>query len=258
MRKHPALLRRGLYQAAMFAVFSAFWTTVSYPLIGPGFHHSTVGVGIFAFVGAAGALIAPVAGHWAARTWGRPMTGASFVVAAGAFALAGFGQHSIVAIAIAAILIDMVVQTTLILGQHTIYGLDPDARARLNSVFIATFFLGGALGSEVGSLAHKAAGWGGGQPVRRGDAAAGAAVLADRTALQRGRGRHREMTWHGDGDLAAHRLRSRVLPHPRSSLPHGFGPVLPLSEAPARSHDSDYHPVTDAPSQPEERPCVGD
>ncbi|MFD4944105.1 MFS transporter [Streptomyces sp. NPDC058409] len=161
VRKHPALLRRGLYQAAMFAVFSAFWTTVSYLLTGPGFHYSAVGMGIFALVGAAGALIAPVAGHWADRKWGRPMTGASFVVAAGAFALAGFGQHSIVAIAIAAILIDMAVQTTLIVGQHTIYGLDPDARARLNSVFIATFFLGGALGSEVGSLAHKAAGWGG-------------------------------------------------------------------------------------------------
>ncbi|AUA07983.1 Major Facilitator Superfamily protein [Streptomyces malaysiensis subsp. malaysiensis] len=144
----------------MFGAFSAFWTTISYLLTGPGFHYSPVGVGIFALVGAAGAAIAPLAGHWADRKLARPMTGLAFAVAAAAFAVAGFGQHSIVLLALAAILIDMAVQTTLILGQHTIYQLDASARARLNSAFIATFFLGGALGSQIGSIAYRADGWG--------------------------------------------------------------------------------------------------
>ncbi|MDP9868445.1 MULTISPECIES: MFS transporter [Streptosporangium] len=160
VRTHPELLRRGLYQAAMFGAFSAFWTTVSYVLTGPDFHYSPVGVGMFALVGAAGAAIAPLAGHWADRRLARPMTGAALAVAALAFAVAGFGQHSIVLIALAAIVLDMAVQATLILGQHTIYQLDPNARARLNSAFIATFFLGGALGSEFGSIAYHAGGWG--------------------------------------------------------------------------------------------------
>ncbi|MET8422093.1 MFS transporter [Streptomyces sp. NPDC005134] len=159
VRTHPALLRRGLYQAAMFGAFSAFWTTVSFVLTGPHFHYSAIGVGIFALVGAAGAAIAPFAGHWADRKLTRPMTGAAFAVAALAFALAGFGQHNIILLALAAILIDMAVQTTLILGQHTIYQLDPSARARLNSAFIATFFIGGALGSQLGSLAYRTGGW---------------------------------------------------------------------------------------------------
>jgi predicted MFS family arabinose efflux permease len=159
VRTHPQLLRRGLYQAAMFASFSAFWTTISYVLTGPRFHYSEVGVGIFALVGAAGAAVAPFAGRWADRKLTRPMTGAALAVAAAAFALAGFGQRSIVLIGLAAILIDMAVQTTLILGQHTIYQLDPDARARLNSAFVATFFLGGAAGSQLGSLTYDAGGW---------------------------------------------------------------------------------------------------
>ncbi|MEU5613601.1 MFS transporter [Streptomyces sparsogenes] len=159
VRTHPALLRRGLYQAAMFGAFSAFWTTVSYVLTGPHFHYSPVGVGIFALVGAAGAAVAPLAGHWADRELVRPMTGVAFAVAAVAFAVAGFGQHSVVLLALAAVLVDMAVQTTLILGQHTIYQLDPNARARLNSAFIATFFIGGALGSQLGSLAYRAGGW---------------------------------------------------------------------------------------------------
>lgn len=161
VRTHPALLRRGLYQAAMFGAFSAFWTTVSFVLTGPRFHYSPVGVGVFALVGAAGAAVAPLAGRWADRGLVRPLTGAAFVVAALAFAVAGFGGHSVVLIGLAAILIDMAVQTTLILGQHTVYALDPAARARLNSAFIATFFVGGAAGSQLGSLVYHSGGWAG-------------------------------------------------------------------------------------------------
>ncbi|MFB7272040.1 MFS transporter [Streptomyces sp. NPDC056244] len=159
VRTHPALLRRGLYQAAMFGAFSAFWTTVSFVLTGPRFHYSEIGVGVFALVGAAGAVIAPFAGRWADRGLVRPMTGAAFAVAALAFALAGFGGHSIVLIALAAVLIDMAVQTALVLGQHTVYQLDPAARARLNSAFIAMFFVGGAIGSQLGSVLYHAGGW---------------------------------------------------------------------------------------------------
>ncbi|MFG2934925.1 MFS transporter [Streptomyces sp. NPDC048282] len=159
VRTHPALLRRGLYQAAMFGAFSAFWTTVSYVLTGPRFHYSAVGVGVFALVGAAGAAVAPMAGRWADQGLARPLTGAAFGLAALAFAAAGFGQHSIVLIALAAVALDMAVQTSLILGQHTVYQLDPLARARLNSAFIAIFFIGGAVGSQAGSIAYRADGW---------------------------------------------------------------------------------------------------
>jgi predicted MFS family arabinose efflux permease len=160
LRTHPALLRRGLYQAAMFGAFSAFWTTVSYLLTGPRFHYSAIGVGVFALVGAAGAAVAPLAGRWADRGHARPATGIAFAVAALAFAVGGLDGHSIVLIALAAVLLDMAVQTTLIVGQHTIYQLDPHTRARLNSAFIATFFIGGALGSQLGSIAYRADGWG--------------------------------------------------------------------------------------------------
>ncbi|MFI7632807.1 MFS transporter [Nonomuraea sp. NPDC049400] len=159
VRTHPALVRRGLYQAVMFGAFSAFWTTVSFELTGPAFHYSGFGVGMFALVGAAGAAVAPFAGHWADRGLVRPMTGAAFAAAALASALAGFGRHSIILLAVAAVLLDMAVQTTLILGQHTIYRLDAGARARLNSVYIATFFAGGAIGSQTGSIIYHAYGW---------------------------------------------------------------------------------------------------
>jgi predicted MFS family arabinose efflux permease len=39
-------------------------------------------------------------------------------------------------------------------------GADPAARSRVNSVYIATFFLGGAVGSQAGALAYHLGGWG--------------------------------------------------------------------------------------------------
>jgi predicted MFS family arabinose efflux permease len=159
VRVHAPLRRRALYQAAMLGMFSAFWTTISFVLTGPPFHYSQLGVGLFALVGAGGALIASWAGRWADRGLTRPMTAVAFVVAALSFGVAGVGRHSVILLAVAAILIDMAVQTTLVLGQHAIYALDPTARARLNSAYIATLFLGGAVGSQLGSVAYHEGGW---------------------------------------------------------------------------------------------------
>jgi predicted MFS family arabinose efflux permease len=158
VRIHPALRRRALYQSAMFGAFSAFWTTISFVLTSAPFHYSQLGIGVFALVGAAGAAIAPLAGRWADHGLVHPMTAAALVTVSLAFALAGFGRHNVIALAAAAILLDMGVQTTLILGQQVIYQLDPLARARLNSAFMATFFVGGAIGSQVGSVAYRLGG----------------------------------------------------------------------------------------------------
>ncbi|MFI0895851.1 MFS transporter [Streptomyces sp. NPDC020983] len=159
LRIHPALRRRALYQAAMFGAFSVFWTTISFVLTAAPFHYSQWQVGLFALAGAGGALVAPLAGRWADRGLVRPMTAAAFAAAAAAFGLAAAGRHSVLALGAAAVLLDMAVQTTLVLGQHVVYALDGAARARLNSAYMATFFVGGAVGSQAGSAAYHLGGW---------------------------------------------------------------------------------------------------
>jgi predicted MFS family arabinose efflux permease len=162
--KHPPLRHRALYQSAMFGAFSAFWTTIAFVLTSPPFNYSQFGVGMFALVGAAGAAVAPLAGRWADHGHGRRATAAAFVLCAAAFVLAGLGAHSfighsVILLAAAAIAIDMAAQTTLVVGQHVIYQLDPSARARINSIYLGTFFVGGAIGSQAGSIAYHLAGW---------------------------------------------------------------------------------------------------
>ncbi|MCX4722534.1 MFS transporter [Streptomyces sp. NPDC090052] len=159
IRVHPQLRRRSSYHACMFAAFSAFWTTISYVLTTAPYNYSQLQVGLFALVGAAGALVAPLAGRLADRGLAHRLTPVTCLLASAALIWAGLAAHQILVLAAAAVLLDCAVQCSLIFGQHTIYQLDADARARITSVYIATFFIGGATGSQLGTLAYHLGNW---------------------------------------------------------------------------------------------------
>ncbi|MEV6367052.1 MFS transporter [Micromonospora musae] len=160
IRTEPALRRRAALQALMFATFSAFWTSIAYELI-KGHHLSQTEIAIFALVGAAGAAAAPLAGRLGDRGLGRPATGVVFALAAVAMAIAGLGAHNLVVLALTGVLLDLAVQGNLVLSQQEIYQLRPDARSRINTVFIGSVFFGGAIGSALSGLLYDHAGWAG-------------------------------------------------------------------------------------------------
>ena len=54
---------------------------------------------------------------------------------------------------------DLGVQAGHVSNQTRIYALDPDARSRLNTVYMVCYFVGGALGSFLGTWAWHRAGW---------------------------------------------------------------------------------------------------
>jgi predicted MFS family arabinose efflux permease len=59
----------------------------------------------------------------------------------------------------AAILLDFGVSTNLVLGQRAIFALGAEHRSRLNGLYMATFFAGGAIGSALGGWAFAQGGW---------------------------------------------------------------------------------------------------
>jgi predicted MFS family arabinose efflux permease len=156
----PILRRRAAYQAAMFGGFSAFWTCITFLLAGPHYHFSQTLIGVFALAGAAGALIAPIAGRLADAGHERVATGAAFVCGSAAFLLT-LRQSDLWALVAGAIFLDLAVQTTLVIGQRAIYALDASIRSRLNTLYVATLFCGGALGSALSAFAYARAGWAG-------------------------------------------------------------------------------------------------
>jgi predicted MFS family arabinose efflux permease len=154
----PVLRRLALCQATMFGAFSAFWTAIAYELIGEhGFGQAAVG--LFALVGAAGAAAAPLGGWLADHGYGAPARAGALVLAAASMALAGWGQHSVVLLAIAGVLLDLAVQCHQVMSQQVIYVLRPTARARINTVYMSTVFAGGAVSSAAAGALHDAYGW---------------------------------------------------------------------------------------------------
>ncbi|WP_206745633.1 MFS transporter [Jatrophihabitans sp. GAS493] len=158
VRTEPALRRRAACQALMFGTFSCFWTSIAYELIDEhGF--SQTAIGLFALVGAAGALAAPIAGRLADHGHSVIGSGSAIALAFIAMLLAGFGSANIVVLAAAAVLLDLGVQGHQVFSQQEIYSLRGDARARINTVFMTTVFIGGAIASGLSGLLHEQYGW---------------------------------------------------------------------------------------------------
>jgi len=163
MRSTPILQRRALYQACLFAAFSLFWTTTPLLLAGPEFRLSQGGIALFALAGVAGAIASPIAGRFADRGWSKPATAFAMLAVAAAFLITHIGAYgsplALGLLVAAGILLDFGVTTNLVLGQRAIFVLGAEYRSRLNGLYMATFFAGGALGSALGGLAFAHGGW---------------------------------------------------------------------------------------------------
>lgn len=161
--KTPLLRRRSAYQALVFGAFCLFWTASPLLLAGPDFHFSQIQIALFALVGVAGAVSAPFAGRAADRGLGQKATAIALTGAALSFLLSlifpAGSMTSLVALVAAAILLDAGVSANLVLGQRAIFSLQPENRGRLNALYIATIFVGGASGSALGAWAFAHGGW---------------------------------------------------------------------------------------------------
>ena len=158
VRHEPILRARAVCQGTLFGTFTAFWTAIAYELVD---EHglSQTGIAIFALIGAGGAAAAPIGGWLGDHGHGRAGSGVMLLLGAGAVALAGFGHRSVVLLALGGVLLDLAVQCHQVMGQQEIYALRPTARARINTVYMGTVFISGAISSAVAGVLHDAYGW---------------------------------------------------------------------------------------------------
>ena len=158
-RTQPLLRESCVMGALVFASFSCFWTTLAFLLD----THYGLGAGIagsFGLVGAAGALIAPLAGRLSDKrgprwvlTVGITLLASSYVLLwAEENAAIHFGWH-IATLAVGVVTLDVGAQMMQVANQTRIFGLDPSARSRLNTVYMTIYFTGAATGSALATVA---------------------------------------------------------------------------------------------------------
>ncbi len=166
VRTEPLLREASVVGALVFASFSCFWTTLAFMLeahygLGPGV------AGTFGVVGAAGAMVASVAGRMADRHGARWVLTAGISTLAVSYRCCGRRRVQrrhrwhIAALVLGVVILDMGAQMTQVANQTRIFGLVASARSRLNTVYMVVYFTGAAIGSWLSSLAWDALGWNG-------------------------------------------------------------------------------------------------
>ncbi|HEF4769149.1 MFS transporter [Burkholderia multivorans] len=159
VRAQPLIALRSAYGALVFACFSLLWTGLTFLLSQPPYGYSEGRIGLFGIVGAVGALAATSAGRLVDRGHGNAATGLFAAAVLASFAPIAAGAHSLAALIAGILLLDVGVQGMHISNQSVIYALAGDARSRVTTIYLTSYFVGGALGSFAASVAYGLDGW---------------------------------------------------------------------------------------------------
>ncbi len=150
VKTQPVLREASLINFLAFAILSAFWTTMVLFLANPPFNLTSLQIGLFGIAGAAGAMAAPLVGKLSDGK--DPRRNLFIGLCLQLLSIATFyftGSHLYLFIA-GIILIDIGQQAIHVTNQTRIYALVPEARNRLNTVFMSVSFIGAATGSALG------------------------------------------------------------------------------------------------------------
>ncbi|QQZ38575.1 MULTISPECIES: MFS transporter [Pseudomonas] len=161
LREEPVLRLCAASGFLMFAAFSALWASLASLLSQQPYSFGPATVGLLSLVALLGIFASPHIGALADRigTQRTVMTGVSALVIG--FSLVAFADHSLTALLAGMALLDLGNRAGLVANQARVYALRAEARSRLNTVFMSTYFLGGATGAALGSYGAHQAGWAG-------------------------------------------------------------------------------------------------
>ncbi|WP_435888923.1 MFS transporter [Streptomyces niveus] len=163
LRTEPELRRSCLYQATVFAGFSAVWTCVALLLSGPAYGLGAQAVGSLALIGAATMLCTPLAGRLVDRRGPDPVNLVCLlgVLLSAALLVPGDlgGTRGLAALVVGTLLLDVAMQSGMVANQARVLALRPDARSRLNTAYMTCSYLGGSAGSWLGVWVYGRAGW---------------------------------------------------------------------------------------------------
>jgi predicted MFS family arabinose efflux permease len=161
VRTEPVLREASIFGGLAFGAFSAFWVTLAFFLEGSPYHYGSAVAGLFGLVGVVGASAASFVGRLTDRIDARYTVGIALLIILAAFVCMWLTGDWLWGLIIGVILLDLGTQSNQVSNQARIYSLNPEARSRLNTVFMVAYFVGGSLGSYLGTLGWSFAGWSG-------------------------------------------------------------------------------------------------
>ncbi|WP_238901133.1 MFS transporter [Clostridium sp. YIM B02500] len=159
IKTEPTLRESSLNGALMFSAFSAFWTSLIFLLESSHYNMGAEAAGLLGLVGVSGALAAPLVGKVADKRGSRFAIGICIVVVIVSYLLFFLFGFKIWGLVLGVILLDLGVQSCNVSNQARVHSLNEETRNRLNTIYMVSFFLGGAFGSFLGSYSYSHFGW---------------------------------------------------------------------------------------------------
>lgn len=157
--KHEPKLRLAALRGGLcFAAFSAFWTTLVF-MLKQNFNEGSDVAGAFGLAGAFGAIAAGMMGRLSDKMDAYKLSTITLALVLVSFIIFWFSAYSILGLIIGVIVMDMGVQATHISNQAIIFSLNPAARNRINTVYMVTYFVGGAAGTFLATRVWGVYGW---------------------------------------------------------------------------------------------------
>jgi predicted MFS family arabinose efflux permease len=160
-KEQPVLREAATINALAFSTFGMFWTTMVLHLSGAPFHYKSNVIGLFGLAAAAGALAAPLVGGSADKRNPRITIGYGLGMLVLSFVLLYVWADTVPGIIAGIVLLDLAMQCIHVSNQSRVYALIPEARNRLNTVYMTVSFIGTSMGSAIGLFAWDKGGWAG-------------------------------------------------------------------------------------------------
>jgi len=161
IKEEPKLRLAAFRGALCFACFSAFWTTLVFLLREPPFNEGSAVAGAFGLIGAFGALAASMIGRLTDKLNPNRLITYTLLMMLISFIIFWLFGRSFAGLVIGVILMDMGVQATHISNQAIIFSLNANARNRINTVYMVSYFVGGSAGTFLASKIWGSYHWAG-------------------------------------------------------------------------------------------------
>lgn len=156
----PVLVQACLIIFGLSTTFTSFWTTLTFLLASPPYEYSSLTIGLFSLLSIITMVGIPLYGRIIDRF--VPLISilcSQFILLVGVVIGTAIGTFTVAGPILQAVGIDIGIQTSQVANRASIFSINPKARNRVNTAYMAATFAGQLTGTAVGNRLYAGGGW---------------------------------------------------------------------------------------------------
>ncbi|EAL64130.1 hypothetical protein DDB_G0286749 [Dictyostelium discoideum AX4] len=166
LKKEKVLRQTCFIGSMVFSTFSILWTTLSFRLNEEPYEYPCAFIGLFGLIGMAGAISSPLSGRLAERFGINRLMIVYLLICAVGYLILMFFDYHIIGLIVGIFILDLGVQSCHISNQSRNNLLssslqDDTSKYNINTIYMASYFIGGSIGSGLSGVIFAHFGWAG-------------------------------------------------------------------------------------------------